>query len=128
MHCLSRILLIACFEGSDEIRKQKIELLQSIHDYLQFQLDTILDFNQISSINKEFQSISDNTRGILNEKYFEIDDESFITDFIEQLSEKDILKISSLSKEEGKYCVLNLLNKIKPDQPIVTIQHPTPKT
>lgn len=106
----------------NEIRKQKIELLQSIHDYLQFQLDTILDFNQISSINKEFQSISDNTRGILNEKYFEIDDESFITDFIEQLSEKDILKISSLSKEEGKYCVLNLLNKIKPDQPIYIVK------
>ena len=106
----------------NEIRKQKIEQLQVIHDYLQFQLDTILDFNQISSINKEFQSISDNTRGILNEKYFEIDDESFITDFIEQLSEKDILKISSLSKEEGKYCVLNLLNKIKPDQPIYIVK------
>ena len=105
-----------------KLESKKVELLQSIHDYLQFQLDTILDFNQISSINKEFQSISDNTRGILNEKYFEIDDESFITDFIEQLSEKDILKISSLSKEEGKYCVLNLLNKIKPDQPIYIVK------
>ena len=85
-------------------------------------METILDFNQVSSINKEFQSIRDNTRGILNEEYFEIDDESFITDFKIQLSEKDIIKISSLSKEEGKYCVLNLLNKIKPDQPIFIVK------
>ncbi len=31
MHCLSRILLIACFEGSDYIKKHNMELLSDFY-------------------------------------------------------------------------------------------------
>lgn len=92
-----------------------IEKIDSIQKYLEYQLDTLLDKTQVLTIEQSFAYISQNTNNILNESFFEIDAETFISDFQKKLDISEVIHISSLSIEEGKYCILNLLHKIKPD-------------
>ncbi len=90
--------------------------------YLEYQLDTLLDETKVSTIEQSFIYISKNTNNILNESYFEIDSERFILDFQEKLDTSDVIHISSLSVEEGKYCILNLLHKICPNKMVYVIK------
>ena len=89
-----------------------IEKIASIKSYLEYQLDTLFDESQVSSIEQCFDYISQNTNGILNESFFEIDSDKFISEFQTKLDTSTVIHISSLSAEEGRYCVLNLLHKI----------------
>ncbi len=104
------------------IQALSIEKIQTIQKYLEFSLDTMLDETQVLTIEQSFSYISQNTNNILNESFFEIDYSSFITDFNKKLNESDVVHISSLSIEEGKYCILNLLHKEKPDERIYVIK------
>lgn len=99
-----------------------IEKIASIKEYLEYQLDTLLDETQVSTIEQSFNYISKNTGNILNEAFFEIDDERFIDDFKKKLDDSSIIHLSSLSIEEGRYCILNLLHKLKPDTPVYIIK------
>lgn len=99
-----------------------IEKIASIKEYLEYQLDTMLDETQASTIEQSFNYISKNTNNKLNESFFEIDDERFIEDFKKKLDDSSIIHLTSLSIEEGKYCVLNLLHKLKPDIPVYIIK------
>lgn len=94
-----------------------IEKIASIKEYLEYQLDTVLDESQVLNIEQSFNYISKNTDNKLNEAFFEIDDERFISDFRKRLDESSIIHLTSLSVEEGRYCILNLLHKLKPDIP-----------
>lgn len=99
-----------------------IEKIASIKEYLEYQLNTLLDEAQISTIEQSFNYISQNTDNKLNEAFFEIDDEKFVSDFKKRLDDSSIIHLTSLSIEEGKYCILNLLHKIKPDIPVYIIK------
>ena len=99
-----------------------IEKIASIKEYLEYQLDTMLDETQVSTIEQSFNYISKNTDNKLNESFFEIDDERFIGDFKKKLVDSNIIHLTSLSIEEGRYCILNLLRKLKPDTPVYTIR------
>lgn len=99
-----------------------IEKIASIKEYLEYQLDTLLDGTQVSTIEQSFNYISKNTGNILNEAFFEIDDERFIDDFKKRLDDSSIIHLTSLSKEEGRYCILNLLHKLKPTIPVYVMK------
>ena len=99
-----------------------IEKIASIKEYLEYQLDTMLDETQVSTIEKSFNYISKNTDNKLNEAFFEIDDDRFIEDFKKKLDDSSIIHLTSLSKEEGRYCILNLLHKLKLDIPVYVIK------
>lgn len=99
-----------------------IEKIASIKEYLEYQLDTVLDESQVLNIEQSFNYISKNTDNKLNEAFFEIDDERFISDFRKRLDESSIIHLTSLSIEEGRYCILNLLHKLKPDIPVYIIR------
>ncbi len=99
-----------------------IDKIASIKDYLEYQLDTLLDEAQVWTIEQSFNYISQNTDNKLNEAFFEIDDERFIDDFKKRLDDSSIIHLTSLSKEEGRYCILNLLHKLKPAIPIYVIK------
>ena len=99
-----------------------IEKIASIKEYLEYQLDTMLDETQVSTIEQSFNYISKNTDNKLNESFFEIDDERFVDDFKKRLDDSSIIHLTSLSKEEGRYCILNLLHKLKPAIPIYVIK------
>lgn len=99
-----------------------IEKIANIKEYLEYQLDTVLDGSQVLNIEQSFNYISKNTGNILNEYFFEIDDERFIDDFKKRLDDSSIIHLTSLSKEEGRYCILNLLHKLKPAIPIYVIK------
>lgn len=99
-----------------------IEKIASIKEYLEYQLDTLLDGTQVSTIEQSFNYISKNTGNILNEAFFEIDDERFIDDFKKKLDDSSIIHLSSLSIEEGRYCILNLLHKLKLTIPVYVIK------
>ena len=99
-----------------------IEKIESIQKYLEYQLNTLLDETQILTIEQSFTYISQNTNNILNESFFEIDDEIFLSDFKKKLDTSDIIHISSFSIEEGKYCILNLLHKERPNIPVYIIR------
>lgn len=104
------------------IQALRIEKIASIKEYLEYQLDTLLDENQAITIEQSFNYISQNTDNKLNEEFFEIDDELFIEDFKERLDNSSAIHLTSLSVEEGRYCILNLLHKLKPDIPVYTIR------
>lgn len=99
-----------------------IEKIDSIQKYLEYQMDTLLDKTQVSTIEQNFSYISQNTNNILNESFFEIDDETFISAFQNELNKSEVIHISSLSIEEGKYCILNLLHKLTPERQIYIIK------
>ena len=99
-----------------------IENISDIKEYLEYQLDTMFDKTQVLSISQSFEYISQNTNNILNESYFEIDSDSFILEFQEKLDASNVIHISSLSIEEGKYCMLNLLHKIRPCNQVYVIK------
>lgn len=99
-----------------------IEKIANIKEYLEYQLDTLLDEEKVSTIEQSFNYIGKNTNNILNESYFEIDSERFIQDFQKRLDATDVIHVSSLSVEEGKYCILNLLHKICDDKMIYVIK------
>lgn len=99
-----------------------IEKIASIKEYLEYQLDTMLDETQVSTIEQSFNYISKNTDNKLNERFFEIDDERFIDDFKKRLDDSSIIHLTSLSKEEGRYCILNLLHKLKPTIPVYVMK------
>lgn len=99
-----------------------IEKIASIKEYLEYQLNTLLDESKISTIEQDFNYISKNTHNILNESYFEIDSERFIQEFQNKLSTLDVIHIFSLSAEEGKYCILNLLHKSFPKKRVYIIK------
>lgn len=105
-----------------EISKSNIEKIASIKEYLEYQLDTLLDEEKVSTIEQSFDYISKNTNNLLNESYFEIDSERFIQDFQKKLDTSNVIHISSLSAEEGKYCILNLLHKICTNKMIYVIR------
>lgn len=98
-----------------------IKKIENIQNYLYFQLETIFDETQVSSLSQSFSYISSNTKEILNEDFFEIDDERFINEFSEKIENSNVLHIYSLSVEEGKYCILNLLHRKKPSIPVYVI-------
>lgn len=100
----------------------KIEKIANIKEYLEYQLDTMLDEEKVSTIEQSFNYIGKNTNNILNESYFEIDSERFIQDFQKKLDASDVIHLSSLSIEEGKYCILNLLHKICANKMIYVIK------
>lgn len=89
-----------------------VEKTANIKEYLEYQLDTLFDESKVSTIERSFNYISKNTNDFLNESYFEIDNERFLQDFQEKLNKESIIRLYSLSKEEGRYCILNLLHKI----------------
>lgn len=99
-----------------------IEKIACIKEYLEYQLDTLLDESQVFNIDQCFDYISKNTDNKLNEAFFEIDDDRFIENFKKRLDDSSIIHLTSLSKEEGKYCILNLLHKLKPDIPVYDIK------
>lgn len=99
-----------------------IEKISNIKEYLEYQLDTLLDEEKVSTIEQSFNYIGKNTNNILSESYFEIDSERFIQDFQKRLDATDVIHVSSLSVEEGKYCILNLLHKICDDKMIYVIK------
>ena len=99
-----------------------IERAASIKEYLEFQLDTLLDKSKVFTIDQCFDYISKNTKNILNESYFEIDSELFIQDFQNKLNNSDVIHLTSLSVEEGIYCILNLLHKICTNKMIYVIK------
>lgn len=99
-----------------------IEKIANIKEYLEYQLDTMFDEEKVSTIEQSFDYIGKNTNNILNESYFEIDSEKFIQDFQKELDTSDVIHISSLSVEEGKYCILNLLHKICTNKIIYVIK------
>ena len=99
-----------------------IEKIANIQKYLEYQLDTLFDKTQVLNIEESFEYISQNTKNILNESFFEIDSETFISDFQKKLDDSKVIHISSLSLEEGKYCILNLLHKMKPDVSVYVIK------
>ena len=101
-----------------------ITTIQDVYQYLEYQLGTVLDETQVLSIEKSFDYISRNTNYYINENYFEVDDERFISDFQKKLAESDIIHIVSLSEEEGRYCILYLLKRFKPDTPVYVIKSP----
>ncbi|MCR5523966.1 MAG: SMEK domain-containing protein [Clostridia bacterium] len=88
-----------------------IEKIDDIYHYLEYQLGTLLDKSKVENISQSFDYISQNTNNILNESFFEIDDESFIENFQKEINNAKTIHISSLSSEEGRYCILNLLHK-----------------
>lgn len=96
--------------------------LESIQKYLQYQLDTLFDETQAISLSRCFEYICQNTNGILNESFFEIEDDIFIAEFKKALDSSDVIHFSSLSIEEGRYCILNLLHKTKPTQQVYVIK------
>ena len=102
-----------------------IEKIADIKEYLEYQLEILLDENQVSTIEQSFNYISKNTNNILNESFFEIDSESFILDFEKKLNMSSVIHISSLSVEEGKYCILNLLHKLCPNKQVYIIKSKT---
>ncbi len=99
-----------------------IEKIANIKEYLEYQLDTLLDEEKVSTIEQSFNYIRKNTNNVLNEPYFEIDSERFIQDFQKKLESSDVIHISSLSVEEGKYCILNLLHKVCTNKMIYVIK------
>ncbi len=99
-----------------------IEKIATIQEYLEYQLETLFDKTQVMSISQSFEYISQNTNNILNESFFEIDSETFIADFQKKMNTSDVIHISSLSVEEGKYCILNQLHKICPDKQVYIIR------
>lgn len=99
-----------------------IEKIATIQEYLEYQLETLFDKTQVMSISQSFEYISQNTNNVLNESFFEIDSETFIADFQKKLDTSDVIHISSLSVEEGKYCILNQLHKICPNKQVYIIQ------
>ncbi len=99
-----------------------IEKISSIHNYLEYQLGVLFDTSQVLNINNCFDYISQNTNNILNESFFEIDSETFISDFQKKLNSSNVIHVSSLSAEEGKYCILNLLHKITPEKQVYVIK------
>lgn len=105
-----------------EISALNVEKMASIKEYLEYQLDTLLDEAKVSTIEQSFNYISKNTNNILNESYFEIDNERFVKDFREKLDVSDVIHLSSLSVEEGKYCILNLLHKLCPHKLVYVIK------
>ena len=102
-----------------------IEKIADIKEYLEYQLEILLDENQVSTIEQSFNYISKNTNNILNESFFEIDSESFILDFEKKLNMSSVIHISSLSVVEGKYCILNLLHKLCPNKQVYIIKSKT---
>lgn len=104
------------------IASLNIEKISSIQKYLEFQFDVLLDTTQALTIDDSFNYISRNTNNILNESFFEIDSETFIKEFQKKLETSDVIHISSLSIEEGKYCILNLLHKIIPERQVYIIR------
>ena len=105
-----------------KIQALSIDKIQTIQKYLEFSLDTMLDENQVQTIEQSFDFISQNTNSILNESFFEIDYSPFITEFKRRLDESDVVRVSSLSIEEGRYCILNLLHKERPDDRVYVIK------
>ena len=99
-----------------------IEKIASIKDYLEYQLDTLLDKTQALTIEQSFNYISQNTDNKLNEDFFEIDDDRFIDDFKKKLESSSAIHLTSLSIEEGRYCILYLLRKLKHDIPVYVIK------
>lgn len=99
-----------------------IKRIASIQAYLEYQLETLFDQTHVLTISQSFEYISRNTNKLLNESFFEIDSETFIADFQKKLDTTDIIHISSLSAEEGKYCILNLLHKICPNKQVYIIR------
>ena len=99
-----------------------IEKIAIIKEYLEYQLDTLFDESQVFNIEQCFNYISKNTDNKLNEAFFEIDDERFIDDFKNRLDDSNTIHLTSLSKEEGRYCILNLLHRLKPDIPVYIIK------
>ena len=104
------------------IQALSIEKIANIKEYLEYQLEIMFDETQVMTIEQSFTYISKNTDNKLNEAFFEIDDERFIEDFKKQLNGSSIIHLTSLSKEEGRYCILNLLHKLKPDSPVYIIR------
>lgn len=82
------------------IETLSIEKIANIKEYLEYQLDTLFDEAKISNIEQSFNYISKNTEYILNESYFEIDNDRFIKGFQEKLDTSDVIHVSSLSVEE----------------------------
>lgn len=99
-----------------------VEKIENIKDYLEFQLGTLLDKSKVLSIEQTFDYVSKNTNNVLGESFFEIDNESFIQDFQKKLEKSNAIHLSSLSVEEGKYCILNLLHKICTNKMIYVIK------
>ena len=104
------------------ISAMDIEKIAYIQKYLEYQLNDLLDETQVFTIEQSFAYISQNTNNILNESFFEIDSEMFISDFKKKLDCSNVVHICSLSIEEGKYCILNLLHKIKPKTQVYIIK------
>lgn len=98
------------------------EKITNIYEYLEYQLDTVFDKNQVEPISQAFDYISQNTNNILNESFFEIDSDIFISEFNKKLDTSTVIHVSSVSPEEGKYCILNLLHKEKPDSQVYIIK------
>ncbi len=99
-----------------------IEKLSLIQTYLEYQLGIMLDSSKVMSISKSFEYINQNTGGILSENFFELDDENFIQCFKTKLNTCDTIHVVSLSEEEGIYCILNLINKLKIKEPTYVIK------
>ncbi|EXM40295.1 hypothetical protein RASY3_09475 [Ruminococcus albus SY3] len=104
------------------IQALSIEKIARVKEYLEYQLDILFDRSQVLNIEQSFNYISKNTDNILNEAFFEIDDERFIDDFKKKLDDSSIIHLFSISVEEGRYCILNLLHKLKPDIPVYIVK------
>ena len=106
----------------NEIRKLDLKTKTIVRDFLIFELDTILDKRCLISSKDYLNELSSNSSGFLNENYFEIDDERFIASFVDKFEKKDVLYINAFSREEGTYCLLNLLHKQFSDVPVFLVK------
>lgn len=104
-----------------EVTKLQPEILNKLLDVLDFYINTISDTFHICSPEYLFDEISRNTNGYLNESYFEIDDRRFKERFVNEFKKNDIIRINAFSKEEGLFCILNLIRNTFPDTRIVII-------
>lgn len=105
-----------------EIRKLSLKKIQKVLELLEFHLDTALDTIHISSPQDLFDEISQNTNGYINESYFEIDDKRFKERFIQEYNDSSIIKVRAFSKEEGTFCILNLIRNTFPTTPVLVVK------
>jgi len=97
--------------------------VKKISEYLEFEIGTVLDQENVWNMQQAFETIETATNNVMTRDFFKIDDKDFIELFNHTINANENVFIKGYSKEESLYCVLNQLINIEIKKPVYVIRN-----